>query len=203
MAFENLFIRTRRSIAGISLDGVLSEDHNNTVRLTRNPVELGTDVTDHAVIEPKKLTIVAEVSDTPIGAAALTQIVDNITGLFGSSTVESLTRSNTAYSAMLQLQEAREPIQVQTRLRLYDNMVITSLRTVQDKDTSRIVRMLIGLEEIIVTTSETIQLQPEQLQAGTTRQQASPQSKRGRQEPVEPAETVNRSVLKTVADWLN
>jgi hypothetical protein len=202
MAFENLFIRTKRSIAGISLDGIISEDHTNQVRLTKNPVELGADVADHAVIEPKKLSIVAEVSDTPIGTAAFTQIVDTVTGLFGSSTVENITRSNAAYRAMLQIQELREPIQVQTKLRLYDNMLITSLRTVQDKDSSRIVRMLLGLEEVIITESETIQLQPDQLPEGTTRQQASPQSKRGRQEPSTPTEDVNRSVLKSVTDWL-
>ena len=58
MAFENLFIRTKKSIGGIELDAVLTETHNNQVRLTKNPVELGADITDHAVIEPKRLNIV-------------------------------------------------------------------------------------------------------------------------------------------------
>ena len=53
MAFENLFIRTRKSLGGIQLDAVLSESHNNVVRTTKNPVELGADITDHSIIEPK------------------------------------------------------------------------------------------------------------------------------------------------------
>lgn len=202
MAFENLFIRTKKSIGGIELDAVLTETHTNQVRLTKNPVELGTDITDHAIVEPKRLNIVANVSDTPLGTAAFGQIVDLVTGLFGTSTTQNITRSNAAYNAMVQLMEQREPIEVQTKLRLYENMVITSLSTTQDKNTSRMVSMVLTLEEVIITESQIIQLEPEQLEEGSAREQGSSAEKKGRQEPVTPSESTDKSVLKSVIDWV-
>lgn len=202
MALENLFIRTRKSLGGIQLDAVLSESHSNQVRLSRNPIELGSDITDNAVIEPKKINIVAEVTDTPLGGAAFGQIVDLVTGLFGTSTSGNVTRSNAAYNAMVQIMEAREPIEVQTKLKQYSNMLITNLRVTQDKDSSRIVRMNIDLEEALITESQIVRLDPSQLQEGTTREQASSAEKKGRVQTVTPSETTNRSVLKSVIDWV-
>lgn len=202
MAFENLFIRTEKAIGGIQLDAVISESHTNEVSLTNNPVELGADITDHAIIQPKKVNVVAQVSDTPLGIAAFGQIVDLVTGLFGTSTGENLTRSNAAYNAMVQLQEAREPIELQTRLKLYTNMVITNIRVVQDKNTSRIVRMNIDLQEVLITESEIVQLSEDQLQEGSAREQGSPAEKTGRKEPVTPDDATNTSVLKSVIDWV-
>lgn len=202
MAFENLFVRSVKSIGGIQLDAVLSESHNNTIRLTTNPVEFGVDITDHAIIEPKKINIIAEVSDTPLGTTTFGFIVDLITGLFGTATADNLTRSNAAYNAMVQLQELREPIEVQTRLKLYTNMIITGISTSQDKNSSRIVSMSISMEEVFITESEIIQLDPSQLQQGSTRQQGSSPKKAGRKESNTPDDTTNKSVLKSVIDWV-
>lgn len=202
MAFENLFIRTKKSIGGVQLDAVLSETHNNSVRTTDNPVELGADITDHSITEPIQLKIVAEVSDTPLGGAAFSQIVDLVTGLFGSSTSSNVTRSNAAYNALIQIQNAREPIDVQTRLKLYKNMLITNINVIQDKDTSRIVRMNIELKEVIITSSVVVQLSAEQLAAGSPKEQAQSAVKRGRQEAKPVSEATNKSVLKSVIDWV-
>jgi len=203
MAFENLFIRTRKSLGGIELDAILTENHNSIVSVSKNPIELGADITDHAIIEPKRLNIRAIVSDSPLGSAAFAQIVDTITGLFGTSTSGNLTRSNAAYNALIQLQEAREPIQVQTKLKLYENMLITSINTTQDKDTSRIVSLDISLEEIRIVSTETIQLSADSLREGSAKEQASPAEKKGRQDPIEPSESNQKSILRTAVDWLS
>ena len=202
MSFENLFIRTEKSIGGIQLDAVISESHTNEVSLTSNPVEFGAEITDNAVVQPKQLNIIVEVSDTPMGIIARGQIVDPVTGLFGTSTDENLTRSNSAYTRIIQLQEEREPIEIQTKLKLYTDMVITKVTTVQDKDTSRIARMSIDLQQVIITESEVVPLTEEQLRAGSAKEQASPAEKSGRKEAAEPSATTNKSVLKTVIDWV-
>jgi len=202
MAFENLFIRTQKAIGGIQLDAVISESHVNEVSLTNNPVEFGAEITDNAVVQPKQINILAEVSDTPLGVAAFGQIVDLVTGLFGSSTSENITRSNAAYNAVIQLQEDREPIQIQTKLKLYTDMIITKVTTIQDKDTSRIVRMSIDLQQVIITQSEIVQLSEDQLRAGSAKEQASPAEKSGRKEATEPSAATDKSVLKTLTDWV-
>lgn len=202
MAFEQLFVRTKKSLGGIQLDAVLSETHTNEVRLTKNPIELGADITDHAIVEPKKINIIAQVSDTPLGVAALGQIVDSVTGLFGTSTSDNITRSNAAYNALVQLMENREPIEVQTKLKLYSNMLITSISTKQDKDSSRAVLLVINLDEALITESQIVKLDAEQLEEGSPREQATSPENKGRQEAITPNDTTNKSVLKSVLDWV-
>lgn len=84
MSLKKIFVRTPRSIGGVQLDAVLNEDHNNMVTITKNPVEAGTDITDHAIIQPKKLSVRGAVSDSPLGLAAFGQLVDSVTRLFGT-----------------------------------------------------------------------------------------------------------------------
>lgn len=203
MAFENLFIRTKKSIGGIELDAVLSETHVNQVRLTKNPIELGADITDHSIVEAKRINIVAQVSDNPLGSAAFGQIIDLVTGLFGTSTTQNITRSNAAYAAIVQLMEIREPIEIQTKLKLYSDMLITGLSTTQDKNSSRIVLMTLNLEEALITESQIVKLTPKQLKQGSAREQGSSAESKGRQETVTPNSTVNRSVLKSVTKWVS
>ena len=201
MAFENLFIRTKKSIGGIELDAVISESHTSEVRVTRNPIELGADITDHSVVEPKRIQIIAQVSDTPLGVAAIGQIIDNITGLFGSSTSENVTRSNAAYNAMIQLQESREPVDIQTKLKLYRNMIITNVSVTQDKDTSRIVLMNISAEEVRIVQTKIVKLNSSQLSGSAVTQATSAEAK-GKVEAVSPDPTTNTSVLKSISGWL-
>nr|WP_282564431.1 hypothetical protein [Providencia alcalifaciens] len=46
-----------RTIGDFELDCTVSEDHSSSLRLTKNPVESGADIADHAILEPKVLTI--------------------------------------------------------------------------------------------------------------------------------------------------
>lgn len=202
MAFEQLFIRTQKSLAGVELDAVISETHNNNIGLTKNPVELGTDITDHAIIEPKKINIVAQVSDTPLGTAALGEIVDSVTGFFGTSTSQNLTRSTAAYNAIKEIMEQREPIEVQTKLVLYKDMLITSIDVTQDKDSSRVVLMNISLEEVLITNSELVEFDPDDLLEGQVREQTSSAQKRGRQEAKAANDAVSKSALKSIVGWI-
>lgn len=203
MAFENLFIRSDRNIGGIKLDAVISESHENVIRTSDNHIELGADITDNAVIEPKVLTIVAEVTDTPLGTAALSQIVDSVTGLFGSSTENNITRSSAAYNSLIALMEEKELLEVQTKLKLYQNMRIVSIITTQDKNSSNSVFMNIKLKEALITESELVDIPQDQLTDEITNQQASSAEERGKQEVKTVDEATKKSKLKTITDWVS
>lgn len=194
MAFENLFVRTQRLIGSVELDTVLVEDHDNSVLITKNPVEAGVDITDHAIIEPKVLFIRGAVTDTPLRLAALGQLVDSITNLFGTSTSSNITRSKNAYDLLLALMEAREPFEVSTGLKIYSNMLMTSLKVNQDKDTSKIVFLDMVFEEIITTSSATVSLTEADVSSEVSKS-ITPTSDRGRQEPISPSSTTNSSIL--------
>jgi len=184
-------------LGGIQLDARLIEAHSNTTTITKNPVESGPEINDHAIVEPRRLHIVAQVSDNPLGGAAFSQLRDSVTGLFGSSTNENLTRSQVAYEAILQLQRDHVIIAVQTGLVRYENMIITALSIDQDKDTSRIALMRVVLDEILITESMTTSLNDEQV-ALLSRPLASPTEELGRQESVAPSQPQNASLLRLV-----
>jgi len=176
MAFENLLIRTNRDIGGIVLDAVISETTTSTVRITRNPVELGADINDHAIIEPKEYSLEAVVSDSPLfGLGALSQIGSLVTssGFFGSSSEDNRTRSQAAFDALIAIQEAREPITIQTGLKQYDNMLISNITVTQDKDKSRAIFFTAKLTEIILTSTQEIEFPNDSLLADSTQQQGS------------------------------
>ena len=202
MALERLFIRKQKTIGGIVLDAVLTEAHANNIAITRNPVEAGAEITDHAVVLPKRLVMLVEVTDSPLGLAAVGAIVDTVTGLFGTSTTENVTRSSAAYNAMVQLTEQRDPLTVQTGLRLYESMLITNVATTQDKNSSRVATMSITFDEIIVAESELVVIEEEQVTGSATKKQATSPVQKGKVEPATPTESTNTSVLKTVADWI-
>ncbi len=201
MAFENLFIRTKRSIGGIELDSVLLEDHTGTVTLTKNPVEAGADITDHAIVQPDIISIRGVITDTPLGAAALGQIINTVTNLFGTSNDSNLTRSQQAYAAFVELKNRAEPLEIDTKLKTYSNMIITGLNTSQDKNSSRSLFIDLTLEEVLLTTSDTINFAEDDLFPDIAKT-ASSVIEKGKQEVNSVAESVNSSVLNTVSGWL-
>lgn len=201
MAFENLFIRTKRKIGGIQLDSVTLEEHNSSLTKTQNPIEAGADITDHSYIEPSSLTIRGIVTDTPLGAAAIGQLIDSISGIFGSTTTDSQTRSQQAFSALEALKNAREPIEVSTKLKVYSNMLITNISVPQDKDTSRAAFLTIDLEEVFITSSQELGLTVDDL-ASDVSKTATATVEKGRKQLGEATQSVGSSILKTVSDWL-
>jgi len=201
MAFENLLIRTNRDIGGIVLDAVISETTTSNVRVTRNPVELGADINDHAIIEPKEYSLEAVVTDSPlVGLGAISQLGSLVTssGFFGSSSEDSRTRSQAAFDSLIAIQESREPISIQTGLKQYNNMLISNITVTQDKDRSRAIFFTAKLTEVILTSTEEIEFPKDTLLADTTQQQGSSPINEGQKALTDV--TGNKSVAAGLAD---
>jgi len=201
MAFENLLIRTNRSIGDIILDAVISETTTSNVRITRNPVELGADINDHAIIEPKEYSLEGVVTDSPLFGLGVISNIGNLltqSGLFGSSSEDARTRSQAAFDALIALQEAREPIDIQTGLKQYSNMLISNITVTQDKDKSRAIFFTAKLTEVIITSTEVIDFPKDSLLADTTQQQGSSLVDEGQKQATDAGG--NKSILKSVTD---
>ncbi len=199
MAFENLLIRSNKQIGDITLDAVISETTSSTVRITKNPVELGADINDHAIIEPKEYTLEGVVTDSPLfGLGVISNIGNTFTqsGFFGSSSEDSRTRSQSAYDALIALQEAREPINIQTGLKQYNNMLISNISVTQNKDNSKAIFFTAKITEIIIASTKEIDFPVETLEADKTQQQGSSPIDEGRKQLQSPK---NESVLFSIA----
>jgi len=179
---------------------VLLEEHTGSVSLTKNPVEAGADITDHAIVQPDIINIQGVITDTPLGAAAIGQIINTVTNLFGTSNDSNLTRSQQAYAAFIELKNRAEPLEVETKLKTYSNMVITGVSTSQDKDSSRALFINLTLEEVILTESETLNLTESDV-FGDVSKTATSVVDKGKQQVNAVSETVNSSILNTISGW--
>jgi len=141
MSLALLFNRSKPTIDAIELDASLSETHKASSEITKNPVELGADVTDHIHNDPDALSITGIISVTP----------DDITASFNPKFGGS-GRAKSAWKQLLELRAKREPFDVFTTLRSYRNLVIADLTTTRTAENSNALEFTIELEEIEIAS---------------------------------------------------
>lgn len=158
-----------RKVGGLVFDATFSEKHEVSAEITQNPVETGVNIADHMFMKPRKVTISAGVSDTPLRPIA----GDQFSG--GSS------RSQKAYDLLTKLQASFEPFNIQTGLKLYENFICKNVACEQDKDTPNVFVFEAELEEVIFVSTQMVVLPP--LAAGPTKRQAGSPVQRGNVQP--------------------
>lgn len=182
-------IAIMRFMGALFFDAVFEEQHESELQVTDNPVESGVTVSDHAFMLPRRCTIVAGVTDTPLH---LTQNDPYINGV---------SRSKEAYRLLLELQESAEPFDVQTGLKLYQNMVCTSIRTTGDKETENSLPFTAELREVQIVTTQTVTYPPRK--TGATHQQASKAKAKGEQQGTEKTPAKDKSIAKSLKDLVS
>ncbi len=176
-----------RSMGGLAFDAVFEETHEADLEVTDNPVETGVVVSDHAFMKPLRVKISAGVSDTPLAA-----VTDDP---FASDAG----RSRRAFELLTELQKRAEPFDLQTGLKLYENMVCTSIRTSQDKDSSGALLFTAELREVIIVYTQVVTYPPRK--PGATKRQAGPKKDKGEQQGKEVTEKPKKqSLSKKLAD---
>ena len=121
-------ILVSRSIGGIFVDVVISEEHKATMEIATHPVESGAKISDHAWRMPYSVTL-----ESVIGSD----------------------RAVSSYQALLALQEKAEPFSLITGLKIYGNMLIKDLTAERNKEHSRVLKFTAEMEEVIIVSTET------------------------------------------------
>lgn len=116
-----------RNIGAVPIDVVISEKHTSSLEVAEHPIEGGGLISDHAWRKPRKLIIEGVIASIP---------------------------AMSAWEALLSVQEAREPIDIVTGLKLYDSMVVKELTAERDQKTSRILSFTAELQEVIIVQSQ-------------------------------------------------
>jgi hypothetical protein len=110
-------------IDGYAIDATVTFDAAIVNEVTTHPVEDGADVADHVRARPVRVTIAGIVSDTPLGIVA-------------SERGGDVLPSQEAYSRLLEMSRAREPVSIETDDRgTFDDMVLESLSAPLDEST--------------------------------------------------------------------
>jgi hypothetical protein len=157
----NLLFQTKRKIGPYVPDCAVSEEHEDTLTLTRHPVQRGASIVDHAYKEPCELKLQwAWSNSAPQNTLSGFGVLSQLTGFGGS---EDYVQQ--VYTNLLNMQVSGEPLIVSTGKRLYDNMMITSLSLRTDNSSEYSLPMEITLTEVIIVDTQAASLPPQDDQA--------------------------------------
>ena len=148
ITLQSLF-GSKRMIDGITVQVVLSEETNDTLTITKQPVQTGASITDHAYKEPTVLSMNILQQNNSI--SAIFNPFDTGLGL------------SQIYGEFLALQNNRVPFTVTTPKRIYTNMLISVLRMNTDRRTENILSLSVSFQQIIIVNVSTTQVSPSQL----------------------------------------
>lgn len=121
----------------INIDVTLSERHSGRVALTVHPIEKGMNPTDHARLEPARYSLEGLFSNLPLPSGR-GQVKRDATDTFVKKQSDRL----------WQLLAKREAITVQTELKKYENMVLTSLDMPRDPAMGDVVQFSAQFDEV-------------------------------------------------------
>lgn len=144
ITLQSLFGQNRK-IGPITVNVVVSESSSDVLTITKQPVQQGASITDHAYKEPTGFS---------------TQI------LFRDNLTTSLSK---IYQRLLDLQESRVPFDVITPKRIYHNMLMSILGQTTDKATENCLAITATFQEVIIVSVVTTQVpRSRQKNPGTT-----------------------------------
>lgn len=131
-------LMVKTNLGGYFFDAVFSVDTEHSLTVTQHPVQTGANISDHAFVNPIRMTMQVGVSD----AMAYRAGAD-----YGG---DGKTKSVQAYRLLCKLQELRTPMQVVTRLNTYQNMLIESIDVSDDASTLCALKATVNLVQVLV-----------------------------------------------------
>lgn len=120
-------ILVSRSIGGVFVDVVISEEHESVMTIAEHPVERGAKISDHAWRERRRVT--------------LEGVVDQ-------------SRAISAYQQLLAVQEQAEPFSLVTGLMVYQNMLIERITVTRDREHPRVLKFEAECSEVKIVDTE-------------------------------------------------
>ncbi len=124
-------VKPVRKVGEIAVNVVVSENTNDTLTITKQPVQQGASITDHAYKEPTSFSH---------------------TILFRDNLKLSLSK---IYEQLLALQISRVPFDIITPKRIYHNMLMGSLSQTTDKSTENCLSINASYQEVILVSVST------------------------------------------------
>jgi hypothetical protein len=129
---QNVLIRPKRMIGDIAVQVVVNEQTTDTLTITKQPVQQGASVTDHAYMEPTSFSH---------------------TIYFAASGFENLLSGGNGlaqvYQKLLALQSSATPFDIVTPKRIYHNMLLGALTQTTDKLTENCLAIHASYQQVI------------------------------------------------------
>lgn len=131
---QDILIPAGRKIGNIVATVTVNENTNDTLTITKQPVQQGASITDHAYKEPTTFST---------------------TIYFADNLFTSLSKT---YQNLLDLQSSRVPFDIVTPKRIYRNMLIGTLGMTTDKTSENCLAIQASFQEVIIVNVSTTQV---------------------------------------------
>ncbi len=125
----------KRTIGPINVQVVKNEATSDILTITKQPIQQGASITDHAYKEPTVFSVNVLFQDN-----SLSQILSP----FGNTGLAKI------YKSLLDLQSSRVPFDIVTPKRVYTNMLMASLGMTTDKETENCLAISASFQQIII-----------------------------------------------------
>ncbi len=150
-----LYVVKRAKIGNVTITCSVHESHMYSAQVTDHPMEVGSDVSDHRVVDPFILTLDGVISD------ATTDVLQDLLGsIKPGSSVNAAAASRipveVAYQRFLDMFKAASVLTVVTSLASYERMVFTRFGVTRDKDTNTVLSFSAELKQVTFVKSQTI-----------------------------------------------
>lgn len=136
-------LMVKTNISGYFFDAVFNTDTEHSLTITQHPVQTGANISDHAFVNPIRISMQIGVSDC---------MAYRVGASYGG---DGDTKSVQAYRLLCKLQELRIPMDVVTRLNTYKNMLIESIEVSDDVSTLCALKATVNLVQVLVVNVST------------------------------------------------
>lgn len=135
----------KTNIGGYFFDGFIEVEYSHNLKITSNPVAAGSDIVDHAYIEPAEIQMKIRMSNVHESL-----VPGQFTG--------GWSRSSKAWDILKKMQTDRAPVAVLTQLGLYENMLIKELKATETSETYEGLDATVKLVEIPVARVKKVEI---------------------------------------------
>lgn len=130
-------IYCKSNLEGLFFDAIFSTTTSHTATVTSHPVQSGSKIADHMYMEPVTISLEIGMSDV---------MASMVQGQWSDGNTKSIS----CYKKLCELQAARMPLTILTRLDRYENMVITGITVNDSADTLTGLSADIELQQILI-----------------------------------------------------
>lgn len=171
------------SIADIEIQATFEESYTDTLQVTSHPVQTGANITDHSYVMMPEYVIRCGWSNSGQGVqSAISSTISSVTnavqsaqagfGLVTGAQNSSASASfaggailtgdyvGSIYAKLLNLQQQGQVFDVMTSIRLYQNMLMTSLRLTRDQTTSQALMVTATCRQVLIVSTASASLPP-------------------------------------------
>jgi hypothetical protein len=152
-------------------DAVIRAEHSQDLEITRHPVQDKANISDHAYLLPVHIMLEIGMSDA----------MDRYAPTDYSS---DFSKSVSAYKEFADLQKNRTRVSLTTRLATFDNLLIKSIRPVEDHTTKFALKATILFEQIITGRISTHTV--------TAKPQVTKKTEKGTQQVTQPKPAITK-----------